>query len=173
MSWPQVWLPTNAKPLPSSNIKERWCSMRPCSSSCSDIAGPRARKSKLDGSLINSCARSDWGLAIFDQSWSALFLASGRDRFRYDGRERCGSTHFQRLGAHITAFLHRFSGLRRVSRFFPGQLCNKLLHNLLVRERLSKGAHVLEVSWRKPRSMTRLPHPSTFWRAKISRPMPQ
>lgn len=33
----------------------------------------------------------------------------------------------------------------------PGQLCNKLLHDLLVGERLSKGAHVFEVSWRKSR----------------------
>lgn len=35
----------------------------------------------------------------------------------------------------------------------PGQLCNKLLHDLLVRERLSKGAHVFEVSWRKSRHL--------------------
>lgn len=33
----------------------------------------------------------------------------------------------------------------------PGQLCNKLLHDLLVREHLSKGAHVFEVSCRKSR----------------------
>jgi hypothetical protein len=30
-----------------------------------------------------------------------------------------------------------------------GQSCNKLLHDLVVGERLSKGAHIYEVSWRK------------------------
>ncbi len=34
-----------------------------------------------------------------------------------------------------------------------GQLCNKLLHDLLVGERLSKGTHIFEVSWRKSRHL--------------------
>lgn len=44
-----------------------------------------------------------------------------------------------------------FQGLDEFHVMAPGQLCNKLLHDLLVEKRLTKGAHVFEVSWRKPR----------------------
>ena len=44
-----------------------------------------------------------------------------------------------------------FQGLDEFHVMAPWQLCNKLLHDLLVGKRLTKGAHVFEVSWRKPR----------------------
>jgi hypothetical protein len=44
-----------------------------------------------------------------------------------------------------------FQGFDEFHVMAPGQMCNKLLHDLPVGERLSKGAHVFEVSWRKPR----------------------
>src|SRR3984957_12350067 len=53
------WLATKANPLPSSRMRARRCSSNPCSSSRSVILGPSERKSKLYGSLMSSCARSD------------------------------------------------------------------------------------------------------------------
>lgn len=107
-----VKLPTKANPLPSSKMRERRCSSRPCSSSRADIAGPRARKSKLQGSQL----LRQVGLRCRQcptKVGQRLSLSLIQTTHRSDARERCGSTHVLRLGAHTMASLPRFSGLRR------------------------------------------------------------
>ena len=65
-----------------------------------------------------------------------------------------------------------------------GQLCNNLLHKLLVPARLREGPHVLEVANAKALRNQGIPfpdpgkpindfgsEPSAFWRERISRPI--
>ena len=88
--------------------------------------------------------------ACLAKNRGVIWLTSSRGQYGYSAH--CVTSRLKGLGGIPAAFFRRIQSIQQHQIVAPGQLCNSLLHKFHIRQRLGKGAHVLEVAWRKPPS---------------------